>query len=193
MRRLSAAIATTALCSALSAPVMAEPMTYSIDPEHTNVIVSWSHFGFSYPTATFSGAQGTLTYDNDNVSASSIEVSIDVETVDSYSDKLNEEFLGEEYFYVDEYPQATFKSTKVTANGDNQLSVTGDLTIKGTTRQVTFDATLNKQAKHPMTEKPAIGFNATTTVMRSDFGLDKYVPDVSDKIVLQITTEAQAK
>ena len=177
--------------TALSAT--AEPMQYNIDADHTSVVASWEHFGFSHPTATFDDASGVITFDDENPQASSISVTLPVATVDSYVEKLTEEFLGKDYFNTDAYPDATFKSTKVVATGDNSFEVHGDLTIKGTTKQVMFEATLNKQGEHPMTKKQAIGFDAHTTIMRSDFGVDKYVPNVSDEVMLRITTEAQAK
>lgn len=194
MKRFNKPILSAVVFTALVAPAaIAEPVTYKIDPDHTSVIASWSHFGFSNPTATFDDASGMITFDDENVSASSINVTIPVETVDSYVKKLTNEFMNEEYFNVDEYPEATFKSTKVEETGTDQFKVHGDLTIKGTTKPATFDVTLNKQGQHPMTEKQAIGFDATTTIMRSEFGIDKYVPNVSDEVTLRITTEAQAK
>ncbi|WP_137165839.1 YceI family protein [Salinimonas lutimaris] len=186
----------TALGVALSAAVvtgaLAKPVTYQIDPDHTSVVASWEHFGFSHPTATFDDASGSITYDSDDVSASSVNVTIPVSTADTYVEKLTEEFMTETYFNTDKFPDATFTSTKVVDKGDGKLEVHGDLTIKGTTKSIVFEAMLNKQGEHPMTKKPAIGFDATTTIMRSDFGVDQYVPNVSDEVTLRITTEAQA-
>src|SRR3546814_2298151 len=87
---------------------------------------------------------------------------------------------------------ATFKSTKVEAAGEGKLKVTGDLTIKDITRPVVLDVTLNKAADHPMTKRPAIGFDATATIKRSDFDVAMYVPNVGDEVKLRITTEAMA-
>ncbi|QJR82797.1 polyisoprenoid-binding protein [Alteromonas pelagimontana] len=169
----------------------AAPETYKIDPGHTSVIASWSHFGFSHPTAAFNGAEGTITFDADSPEDAKISVSMDVETVDSFVEKLNEEFLGKDYFDVESHPKATFKSTKVVAKGGDKYDVHGDLTIKGITKPVVMHATLNKQGKHPMNQKPTVGFDAEAEIMRSEFGLGKYVPNVGDKVKLRITTEAQ--
>jgi polyisoprenoid-binding protein YceI len=100
--------------------------------------------------------------------------------------------MAETYFDVSTFPTATFESTKVTSTGENTYDVAGRLTIKGTTKLVVFKATLNGKGPHPMTQKAAIGFDASTTIKRSDFGIDKYVPNVSDEVTLTITTEAQA-
>jgi len=167
--------------------------TYTIDPTHTSVIATWNHFGFSNPTAAFSDVSGSITYDADKPSASTISVSIPVKTVDTFVPKLTDEFMAEAYFDVSTYPTATFESTKVTSTGENTYDVAGRLTIKGTTKLVVFKATLNGKGPHPMTQKAAIGFDASTTIKRSDFGIDQYVPNVSDEVTLTITTEAQAK
>ena len=90
------------------------------------------------------------------------------------------------------FPSATFKSTKVEAAGEGRLKVTGDLTIKDITRPVVLDVTLNKAGEHPMSKVPAIGFDATATISRTEFGVGKFAPAVSDEVKLRITTEASA-
>jgi len=167
---------------------------YTIDPTHTSVVVSWNHFGFSNPTASFSDASGSISFDEKAPQKASINVTIPVKTVDTKVAKLNEEFINEaDYFDVAKYPTATFKSTKVTAKGDGQFDVTGDLTIKGVTKSVVFNAKLNGMGEHPMSKKPAIGFDASTVIKRTEFNLGKYAPYVSDEVTLTITTEAQGQ
>lgn len=183
-------VISSALWSQFSA---AAPVTYEMDSGHTSVVVAWNHFGFSNPTADLSGVTGNIDFDASNISASKVNVTIPVNSIDTHVDKLTEEFKGAEYFDVTKYPNATFKSTKVVSTGKNTLDVQGDLTIKGITKPVVLHAVLNKQGMHPMVKKEAVGFDATTTFKRSDFKLDKYVPAVSDDVKLTITTEAYAK
>ena len=95
-----------------------------------------------------------------------------------------------DFFDAAKYPTITFKSTKVQAVGANKYKITGDLTIKNVTKPVVLDAVLNKQGEHPMTKVQSIGFNATTSFDRSAFGVGAYVPNVGDKITVNITTEA---
>ena len=87
-------------------------------------------------------------------------------------------------------PTITFKSTKVEAAGDNKLRVFGDLTVHGVTKPVVLDTTINKIGEQPMAKRAAAGFDATTTIKRSDFGVGKYAPNVSDEVIIRITTEA---
>ena len=87
------------------------------------------------------------------------------------------------------FPDAKFASTKVEAAGDNKLRVTGDLTLRGVTRPVVLDVTLNKAAAG-RDGQPRIGFDAAATIKRSDFGLGLFAPKVSDEVALRITTEA---
>lgn len=188
-KRISAVI----LGALFSVSAFAAPTSYSVDPTHTFAVATWSHFGFSTPTAVFSGAEGTITYDADKPAASSIAISVSIDTVDTFVEKLTEEFLGSDWFDAEKYPKATFVSTKVVPKGGNKFVVTGELTIKGTTKVVTMDATLNGMGEHPMSKKQAIGFDAQTVIKRSDFGIDQYVPYVGDDITLRLTTEAQAK
>lgn len=178
----------------LYAPLsQAEVMHYQLNPEHTSVIVAWNHFGFSNPTADIPDATGTLVFDKDQPEASRVDVTLPVSKIDSHVAALTKEFKGAEYFDTAKYPTATFHSTKVVAKGDNKFDVEGNLTLKGITKPVTLHATLNKQGEHPMVKKQAIGFDATGTIKRSDFKLDKYVPAVSDDVTLTLSTEAYAK
>ena len=180
---LAAALATA------STAAFAEPVTYKIDPAHTNVIAQWSHFGFSNPSAHFGQAEGTLVYDADDVAASSVQVTLPLTGLDSFSAKFDEHLRSADFFEVAEFPVATFESTSVEAVGEGKLKVTGNLTIKDITRPVVLDVTLNKVGVN-MGQQPAIGFDATTTVKRTDFGLGMAAPAVSDEVNIRITTEA---
>lgn len=181
---LAAAVALASL-SAWAAPV-----TYKLDPNHTLVLATWSHFGFSNPVANFGQVDGTIVYDADNVGASSVQVTLPLAGLTSFVPKFDEHLRSADFFDAAKYPNVTFKSTKVEAAGDGKLKVTGDLTIKDQTRPVVLDVSLNKAAEHPMSKQATIGFDATTTLKRSEFGVDKYAPNVSDDVTLRITTEA---
>jgi polyisoprenoid-binding protein YceI len=172
---------------------MAATTSYQIDPKHTATLFSWSHFGFSNPTANFDDVQGVIKVDDKNPEKSSVSVTIPVKSINSHVEALDKEFLTEAWFNEAKYPNITFKSTKVQTTDKKHFKITGNLTIKGVTKPVVLDATLNGMGEHPMAKKPAIGFNATTSFKRSDFGIAQYVPAVSDEIKVNITTEALAK
>jgi polyisoprenoid-binding protein YceI len=175
---------------AFAGSAFAAPVTYKVDPNHTNVIASWSHFGFSNPSVNFGQADGTIVYDADKVSDSSVQVTLPLTGLSALADQFYEHLTGADWFDAAKYPSATFKSTKVETAGEGKLKVTGDLTVKGVTKPVVLDVKLNKAGEQPMAKRAGIGFDATATVKRSEFGLGAYVPNVSDEVTLRITTEA---
>lgn len=175
-----------------SSVTLAAPVDYKIDPTHTATVFSWNHFGFSTPSANFTDIQGVIKVDNAKPANSSVEVTIPLSSVNTNVVALDKEFQEEAWFNAAKYPNITFKSTKVETKDKKHFKITGDLTVKGITKPVVLDAVLNKQGEHPMAKVPAIGFNATTSFDRSAFGIGNYVPNVGDKITVNITTEATA-
>lgn len=168
----------------------AESITYTMDPAHTQVVAQWNHFGFSNPTIHFGQVDGTVTYDPENVEASSVQVTIPLSGMDSGVEAFNEHLRTADFFDIAQHPEVTFRSTSVKALGADRMRVTGDLTMHGITRPVDLAVTVNGVGTHAMTGQPAAGFDAEATILRSDFGLDMYAPTVSDEIKLRITTEA---
>jgi polyisoprenoid-binding protein YceI len=175
------------LGAAMSA--QAAPVTYKLDPGHTMVLFSWSHFGFSNPVADIGLGDGTLVFDQQDPSKSSVEVTLPLSNLDTHVPALDKHLKEPDFFDADKFPTITFKSTSVQSLGGKHYKVTGDLTVHGVTKPVVLNATLNGVGTHPMTGAQAIGFNASGTLKRSDFGLGAYVPKVSDEIQLTITTE----
>ena len=169
---------------------MAKPVAYQIDPTHTATVFNWNHFGFSTPSANFSDIQGTINVDNAKPANSSVNVTIPLSSLNTNVKALDEHLKTADFFDAAKYPNITFKSTKVQALGKNKYKITGNLTVKDVTKPVILDAVLNKQGVHPMTKAESIGFNATTSFDRSAFGVGAYVPNVGDKITVNITTEA---
>ena len=184
-----AAVAAPAEAAPAVAAITAVSGTYQLDPTHTDVLAQWTHFGFSQPSAHFGISEGTLVFDAADVGKSSVQVTMPITGIESFVDKLDEHLASGDFFDAAKFPNATFKSTSVAAAGTNKLTVTGDLTIKDITRPVTLDVTLNGAGEHPMLKKQAIGFSATATIKRSDFGVGAYAPNVSDEVQLRITTE----
>ena len=169
---------------------VAKPVDYTIDPTHTATVFTWNHFGFSTPSANFSDIQGTISVDNAKPANSAVNVTIPLSSLNTNVKALDDHLKNADFFDAEKYPNITFKSTKVQALGQNKYKITGDLTVKNVTKPVVLDAVLNKQGVHPMTKAESIGFNATTSFDRSAFGVGAYVPNVGDKITVNITTEA---
>lgn len=187
----------TLLASALalaSASAFAAPQTYTLDGSHTQALFSWSHFGFSHPSGGFDSFEGTLVYDAADPTKSTVEVRIAIDSINTHVTKLDEHLKGADFFDVAKYPTATFKSTRVEkGDEEGELKVTGDLSLHGVTKSIVLDAKLNRIGEHPMSKAPAIGFDAETTLKRSDFGIGAYVPNVGDEIKIEITTEAHGE
>ena len=169
----------------------ASPVTYKLDPDHTMVLFSWSHFGFSHPTADLGLGEGTLVFDPQNPAQSSVDVTLPLSKLDTHVPALDEHLKQAGFFDAARYPVVTFKSTRVVPVDGTHFKVTGNLTVHGVTRPVTLDATLNKIGIHPMLKVQAIGFDATATLKRKDFGVGAFVPMVSDEIQIRITTEGE--
>lgn len=179
-----------ALGLAFAGTASAAAVTYKIDPNHTDVIAGWSHFGFSNPVAHFGKVDGTITYDPAKPAASSVQVTIPLDGLASHVPDFDEHLKSADFFDAAKFPNITFKSTKVEAAGDKKLKVTGDLTVHGVTKPAVLDVTINKIGEQPMAKRAAAGFDAKTTLKRSEFGLGKYAPNVSDEVTIRITTEA---
>jgi polyisoprenoid-binding protein YceI len=187
--RISCGILAAALLASTFYAVAA-PTTYKIDPTHTDVVAQWNHFGFSKPIAHFGQVDGSITYDPENVAASSVEVVLPLVGLSSHVPAFDDHLRSADFFDAENFPQATFKSSSVKANGEGRLAITGNLTIKGITKPVVLDATINRIAANPMSGQPTAGFDAVATIKRTDFDLGMFVPNVSDEVQLRITTEA---
>jgi polyisoprenoid-binding protein YceI len=164
--------------------------TYTIEPDYTQAVFRWSHLGFSNPAAQFSQGQGTLEFDPANPTRASVKVTIPLSSLNTGVPALDEHLRSEDFFEVAKFPTATFRSTKVEQGASkDRLKVTGELDLHGVTRPVTLDVTVLKVGSNPRTQLPTVGFEATTTLKRSDFGLGEFVPQVSDEIRMQITSQ----
>lgn len=163
--------------------------SYSVDPTHGYINLHYNHLGFSRPTIRVTGFEADLTYDAKNVTNSVVNVSMEAKSLDSGVEKFDGHLYGEKFFDVAKYPSITFASTNVEDAGDGKLAINGDLTVKGITKPVTLNATLNKAAVNPIKKVPALGFSATTTINRSAWGLGEYVPMVSDEVDILIEIE----
>ena len=168
----------------------AETKAYSIDPTHTQVHASYLHAGFSNIAIRFNKVEGEFLFDAAKPVNSSLNIKVPINSLDTGVEKFDAHLWSADFFDAEKFPEATFKSTKVTAVAKGKLKLSGNLTIHGITKPVSFDVTTNGIAVHPMSKKPTAGFDASTKIKRSDFGLGKYAPMVGDEVTLRITMEA---
>lgn len=188
--------ATLAAVAALfTAPAFAAPVTYTIDSSHAQIVFTYDHVGYSTGFGMFSGFGGEVVFDAEAPAASTVSVSFPVRSMLTGWEARFEHFMSPDFFDAAEDEMVTFTSTAVEVTGDATGKITGDLTLNGVTKSVVLDATLNKSEPYPFPPfegKPAVGFSATTTVLRSDFGVGAFAPFVSDEVKIQISFEAMA-
>jgi polyisoprenoid-binding protein YceI len=167
-------------------PAQSQAGTYAVDPGHTQVGWRVSHMGFSNYAGGFSDVSGSLTLDPKNPAASKLSVKIPVASVTTTSAKLTDELKGDQWLDAGKYPTMTFVSTKVAPAGKDHAKVTGDLTLHGVTKPVILDVTLVGAGANPLNKKYTVGFEATGTLKRSEFGVKTYVPLIGDELHLTI-------
>jgi len=180
----------TSLLAVAASPAFAAAQKYDIDSGHTQVQFTWNHFGFSNPSATLEKISGDFQLDTADLTKSTISVTLPLEGLHTGVPKLDEHLKSPDFFDAAKNPNITFKSTKVEKAGADQLKVTGDLTVHGVTKPVTLNVKVNKIGDNPMMKSASAGFDADTTIKRSEFGVDKYVPNVSDDIKVHITFDS---
>jgi len=117
-------------------PALAETGRYELDKGHTFITFEVSHIGFAWIPGTFNDFSGSFTYDPDNRANSSAEFTIQTASIDTEHAKRDKHMRSEEFFNVEKWPEATFKSTSYEPTGENTAVMRGDLTIKGTTRNI---------------------------------------------------------
>jgi polyisoprenoid-binding protein YceI len=166
---------------------------YASDPSHSYITITYSHLGFSTPHIGFRSFSTNLTLDSANPENSSVAVTIDASSIDSRVEKFNGHLNGENFFDTANHPEISFNSTSISSTGDDTFDVVGDLTIKGITKSVTLETTLNKAANHPMRKVPTVGISGSAKINRSDWGLDRAVPNVGDEVTIHVTAEMPQK
>lgn len=182
---LSASVA-PAFAQASSAPSAVKAGTYAVEPNHTQVRFSVLHFGFSDYSGFLSDAAGSLQLDPAHPEAAKLQIELPLASVMTTSTKLDGELKDPDWFDTAKFPKAVFTSTKVEPKGDGKATVTGDLTLHGATHPLVLDVEFVGAGPNPMNKVETLGFRATGTLKRSDYGVTKYVPAVSDEVQIAI-------
>lgn len=179
------------LCGLLL-PVLAataKPRHYELDPVHSRIVFLVQHAGFSRAIGTFSGVQGSLWYDPDDVSSARVEAEIPIASLDLGDAKWRERVLDPTFFDLERFPRARFVSTRV-EGGDAGLRVTGRLSLHGVERETVLEVRVNKIDRHPLTLRRTAGFSARSVLSRAEFGMDKWKKLVGDEVEVLIEIEA---
>ncbi|MGV3621014.1 MAG: YceI family protein [Archangium sp.] len=159
------------LAAALTLSSFAFASTWDIDSSHASANFAVKHLAVSTVNGTLGAVTGKVELDDKDVTKSKIEATIDVKGINTKEQKRDDHLRGKDFFEVEKFPNITFKSTKIEKGEGNKLKVTGDLTIKGTTKPVVLDAELTPEVANPFTKGKTRGFTGTTTINRKDFGL----------------------
>ncbi|MGE4429783.1 MAG: YceI family protein [Sphingobium sp.] len=162
--------------------------SYAVDPNHTQVLFAFNHMGFTQNIGIIaSPASGTLTLDPKALDKAKVEITFPVTNIRSGVSAFDEHLMKDEFFDAAKFPTASFTSTSVKVDAeDREAEITGNLTIKGITKQVTLDADFVGAGTNPMSKKETVGFSAEAVIKRSDFGLGAYAPAIGDAIELKI-------
>jgi polyisoprenoid-binding protein YceI len=160
----------TIFAAAVTAPVAsAQTTTWQLDPAHSNAQFTVRHLGISNVQGEFTKITGTAQIDDSDITKSSVNATIDVSSVDTRVPQRDADLKTDHFFDAAKYPTMTFQSTKITKNDDGTLKMTGNLTIHGVTKEVTFDVTGPTKPIQVMGTRR--GASATTKINRQDFGL----------------------
>ena len=163
--------------------------TYAVDKSHTYVTFSYFHQGLSYPLLRATGIDGELELDSNALEKSTVNIAVDVNSIRTNLDYFDKELASRKFFHADKFPHITFATHSYTPRNESLGELTGFVTIRGITRPIVLSVVINGAMEHPMLNTPVIGFSASGTLRRSDFGLDRFVPMVADEVEISIEAE----
>ena len=187
---LAGAIATALSASAITAMAADDPNSWKIDPNHSTAVFVVRHDGISNIQGSFSKLTGTVVLNDADMTKSVVNASIDMASVDTRVAPRDKDIMSPNYFDVAQYPTATFQSTKIVKAAGGSYKMTGNLTMHGVTKEVTFDLT-GPSAMVKFNRTLRRGAEATLTIKRTDFGMPRGIDDMSlaDEVKLTVDVE----
>ncbi len=194
---LLACVAFLASCDRLLTPGQTTDITelrsgaYTLDTDHAALLFKINHLGFSTFVGRFTGLDATLDFDPENIENSTLEVIIDMSSLDVNLPEFEEELRGDNWLDVETYPQAMYRTTSfVESTGENSFVFAGDLTFHGVTAPVNLEITFHGGGRNFLTRSYTLGFSANATFQRSEFGVDRFTSfGIGDEIELEIHVE----
>ena len=180
-----------ALLSAALFSASALAADYKIDPAHTAIQFKINHLGFSETVARFNTMEGEYFYDADKPAASKISVTIDADSLDSNHEARDKHIKSPDFLDTKQYPEITFTSTGYKGSATEGV-MTGELSLHGVTKKVNLDIVKIGEGDDPWGNYRS-GFNGTTTIKRSDFGVDQMLGGIGDEIKVELFIEGIRK
>jgi polyisoprenoid-binding protein YceI len=168
---------------------VAAAQSYSIDTRHTFPVFEVKHLGVSTQRGRFNSAAGKITLDR-AAKKGSVELSIDVNSIDMGIAKWDEHMKSEDFFDAAKHPKIVFKSDNLKFDGDKVVGADGELTLRGVTKPLSVSAAGFNCTMHPMAKKEVCGVDVTAAIKRSEFGMSYGLPGVGDEVRLMVPVEA---
>jgi polyisoprenoid-binding protein YceI len=185
--KVSAAVVLAAAVCASTAS--AASSTWKIDPVHSTVLFRIHHMNAGFTYGRFNKLSGSIVLDDANLGASSVSVEIETASVDTNSEARDKHLRTADFFDAGQFPTITFASTSVKKNGDAAYDVTGDLTLHGVKKSITVKMDKTGEGKD-MKGAALVGFEGTVTILRSEYGIKTYLPNLGDEVRLTLAFEA---
>ena len=188
MKSKLAAIAISTAAMIISVPVMAADYKIDTDNAHASITFRIKHLGFSWLTGRFDKFSGTFSFDDKNPDASKVKVEIDTSSVDTNLALRDKHLRGADLLATDEFPKASFESTSIKSSGDGKAVVTGNFTLHGVTKQISFNAEHIGGGKDPWGGYRD-GFTATTELTLADYGIKRDLGPAAKTVELGLNIE----
>lgn len=169
------------------APTAVQAGNYTVETTHTRVQFTVSHMGFSDWYGDLTGVTGSLVLDPKAPAKAKVDVTIPVSSISTTNTTLDGELKSDAWLDAGKYPEIRFTSTGVTPTGPRTANITGNLTFHGVTRPVVLKAAFLASGVNPLSKGYTVGFNATTAIKRTDFGVKTYIPLIGDEVTLRIS------
>jgi polyisoprenoid-binding protein YceI len=182
------------LPAAIAAPAASvQSGSYTVEPSHTRIQFAVDHMGFTNFYGDFTGATGALELNTKAPALSKVDISIPVSSVSTTNTKLDGELVSAAWLDAGSYPTIKFVSDHVVPAGKDHAKVFGTLTLHGVSRPVVLDTQFHGAGTNPLAKSYTVGFDATTQIMRSDFGVKTYLPLIGDAVTIRISAAFERK
>lgn len=184
---IAAALILTPAIAQATAPAPVQAGAYNVEPSHTRVQFAVSHMGFSDWYGDFTGVTGALSLDPKAVAKAKVDITIPVASVSTTNITLDGELKSKDWLDAGQFATIHFVSTGVKQTGARSALISGNLTLHGVTKPVVLKASFNGSGVNPLSKGYTVGFNATTSILRSDYGVKTYLPLIGDAVTIRIS------